>query len=106
MADLVTDLDGGNLARRQFCETILLAAAVYAAGEAGANAAPAQGLKAIGINHISYACPDYRKARDFYAGIFGMENAPAMVTGKEARLMFGPAQGAGGTFFLPRNGTT
>src|SRR5258707_6884811 len=103
IADLVEDLDSGKLDRRQFCETVMLAAAVYAAGEAGANASPAQGLKAIGINHISYACPDYRKARDFYAGVFGMENAPPLDTGKEARLMFGPCPGAGGAVFLPRN---
>ncbi len=106
IADLVADLDSGKLDRRQFCETIMLAAVVYAAGESAANAAPAQGLKAIGINHISYACPDYRKARDFYGRVFGMENVPAADTGKEARLMFGPGPGMGGSFFLPRNGTT
>src|SRR5258708_38933223 len=106
IADLVTGLDSGKLDRRQFCETIMLAAAGYAAGEAGANAAPAQGLKAIGINDISYACPDYRQAPDFYAGVFGMENAPPMTTGKEARLMFGPGPGAGGGCFPARHGAT
>ena len=57
MEDLITDLvdalDRGMLNRRQFCETVVLAATVYAAGEAAADAAPAQGFKVIGINHIS-----------------------------------------------------
>ena len=106
IADLVTDLDRGKLDRRQFCETVVLAAAVYAAGEAAANAAPAQGFKAVGINHISYACPDYRKARDFYSAVFGMEAVPRSDDGRQAFLMFGPGPGQGGSFFIARNGST
>ena len=104
IADLVDDLDGGKLTRRQFCETVALAAAVAAAGPEAANAAPAQGFKIIGVNHISYACPDYRKARDFYASVFGMETVAKADNGRETRLMFGPAPGAGGSFLIPRNG--
>ena len=63
IADLVRDFERGKINRRQFCETIAVAATVYSVGEAAANAAPVQGLKAISINHISYACPDYRPAR-------------------------------------------
>lgn len=106
IADLVTDLDSGKMDRRQFCETVALAAVVYAAGETAANAAPAQGFKAIAINHISYACPDYRKARDFYASVFGMTLVPQSDNGKQAFLMFGPEPGKGGSFLIARNGTT
>ena len=28
-------------------------------------------LKAVGINHISYLCTDYKKTRDFYTGLLG-----------------------------------
>src|SRR5947209_5752678 len=63
IADLVQDFESGKINRRQFCETVALAATVYAAGEEAANAAPSQGFKMIAVNHISYACPDYRKAR-------------------------------------------
>jgi catechol 2,3-dioxygenase-like lactoylglutathione lyase family enzyme len=103
IADLVDELDSGKLTRRQFCQTVALAAAVAAAGPEAANAAPAQGFKLIGVNHISYACPDYRKARDFYASVFGMENVAKADNGRETRLMFGPAAGKGGSFLIPRN---
>jgi catechol 2,3-dioxygenase-like lactoylglutathione lyase family enzyme len=95
-----------TLNRRQFCETLALAASVCAAGNRPAGAAPAQGpapargFRIIGINHISYACPDYRKARDFYASVLGMENLPSADNGRETRLMFG------GSFLIPRNGRT
>ena len=46
-------------------------------------------LKAVGINHISYQCPDYKKARDFYADLFG---APVSNDdGKQAYVWFGDA---------------
>ena len=98
--------DGGSLSRRRFCGAMALAAAGWAAGERAASAAPARGFKIIGINHISYACSDYRKARDFYASVFGMENVPGADNGHETRLMFGPPAGRGGSFLIPRNGRT
>jgi hypothetical protein len=79
----------GTISRRDFCEGVALAAIVYAAGGAEANAAPPSGLKMLGINHISYACPDYRKARDFYSSVLGMEKLKD--DGKErVNLAFGP----------------
>ncbi len=56
IAGLVSELDTGKIDRRQFCETVAVAAIVYAAGAKAANAAPAEGFKPIAINHISYAC--------------------------------------------------
>ncbi len=73
IADLVGKFETGTISRRDFCEGVALAAIVYAAGGAEANAAPPGGLKMLGINHVSYACPDYRKARDFYSSVLGME---------------------------------
>jgi len=105
IAGLVSQLDRGAINRRQFCETVALAAIVYAAGEEAANAAPAQGFKPIAINHISYACGDYRKARDFYSSLLGMAPAPNADNGHETRLMFGPPPGQGGSFLIPRNGS-
>ena len=107
IADLVKDFETGKVDRRQFCETIALAATVYAAGEAAANAAPARGFEMLGVNHISYACQDYSKVRDFYTSVFGMESTPGKDSGKRANLMFGPEPGKGGNFIVARNaGTT
>ncbi len=46
-------------------------------------------LKAIGINHISYQCADYRKTRDFYAEL--LEVSVSNDDGKQAYLWFGDA---------------
>jgi catechol 2,3-dioxygenase-like lactoylglutathione lyase family enzyme len=104
IADLVKKFEGGAIDRREFCQTVSLAAAVYAAGDA-AKAQPGTGFKVLGINHLSYSCPDYTKARDFYTNVFGLENAPGKDNGKQANLMFGPPAGKGGSFIVARNAT-
>ena len=102
IADLVGKFESGTISRRDFCEGVALAAIVCAAGGAEANAAPSSGLKMLGINHISYACPDYRKARDFYSSVLGMEKLKD--DGKSrVNLAFGPAPGKGGSFIVARN---
>jgi catechol 2,3-dioxygenase-like lactoylglutathione lyase family enzyme len=104
IADLVRKFEGGQVDRREFCQTVALAATVYAAGDA-ANAQTGTGFKVLGINHVSYSCPDYTKARDFYSSVFGLENVPKKDNGKQANLMFGPEAGKGGSFFVVRNAT-
>jgi catechol 2,3-dioxygenase-like lactoylglutathione lyase family enzyme len=101
IADLVKNYENGKVDRREFCKTVALAATVYAAGDA-ANAQAASGFKMIGINHISYACPDYAKARDWYASVLGMERTPGKDNGQRANLMFGPEPGKGGSFVVTR----
>src|SRR5262249_19859688 len=96
----VKDFEDGKMSRRQLIQTIAVAAAVYGAGEEAANAAPSDGFKTIAVNHISYQCPDYTKARDFYSTLMGMENLPDKDTGTQAYLAFGPREG--GTWLLPR----
>ena len=101
IADLVHGLDSGKLNRREFCETVALAAAVYGAGEA-AQAQASRGFKVIGINHMSYTCPDYLKARDWYASVLNMKSEQTRDDGNRANMMFGPEQGKGGTFLVAR----
>jgi catechol 2,3-dioxygenase-like lactoylglutathione lyase family enzyme len=97
---LISDLEAGRINRRQFCETVALAATVYAAGAEAADA-PARGMKVLSINHLTYDCPDYRKARDFYSSTFGMETLKD--DGRtRANLGFGPPQGQGGSFLALR----
>jgi catechol 2,3-dioxygenase-like lactoylglutathione lyase family enzyme len=102
IADLVKNFESGKLDRREFCKTVALAATVYAAGNA-AQAQATRGFKVIGVNHISYTCPDYTRARDFFINVFGLENTPGHDDGKRANLMFGPEQGKGGSFIVTRN---
>jgi catechol 2,3-dioxygenase-like lactoylglutathione lyase family enzyme len=100
IADLVKNFEGGKIDRREFCQTVALAATVYAAGDA-ARAQTSTGFKVLGINHFSYTCPDYTKARDFFTSVFGL--AVAKDSGQRANLTFGPEPGKGGTFMITRN---
>lgn len=101
IANLVHGLDGGKINRREFCEAVALAAAVYGAGDA-AHAQAQRGFKIIGINHISYTCPDYTKARDWYASVLNMKSFDTRDDGKRANMMFGPEPGKGGSFLVAR----
>jgi catechol 2,3-dioxygenase-like lactoylglutathione lyase family enzyme len=102
IADLVQGLDSGKIDRREFCKTVALAAAVYGAGDA-AHAQAQRGFKVIGINHMSYTCPDYRRARDWYASVLNMKSETTRDDGKRANLMFGPEPGKGGSFLVARS---
>ena len=105
IADLIKKFEGGGINRREFCETVALAATVYAAGDAAQAQAP-RGFKMLGINHISYTCPDYTKVRDWYVQHLGMQSTPGKDSGKRANLMFGPEPGKGGQFVVARTATT
>jgi catechol 2,3-dioxygenase-like lactoylglutathione lyase family enzyme len=102
IADLVKNYESGKVDRREFCKTVALAATVYAAGDA-ANAQAPRGFKMLGINHISYTCPDYTKVRDWYVTHLGMTSTPGKDNGQRANLMFGPEPGKGGQFVVARN---
>ena len=102
IAGLVHGLDAGRLDRREFCQAVALAAAVYGAGDA-AQAQAQRGFKVIGINHFSYTCPDYTKAREWYASVLNMKSETTRDDGKRANLMFGPEPGKGGSFLAARN---
>ena len=101
IAELVNNYESGKVDRREFCKTVALAATVYAAGDAAQAQAP-RGLKMIGINHLSYACPDSAQARDWYSSVLGMEVTPGKDSGKRANLMFGPQADKGGQFIVAR----
>ena len=102
IAGLVKDFETGKVDRREFCQTVALAAVVYGAGEAANAQKTGRGLKVLGINHISYTCPDYAKARDWYTSVIGMASTPGKDNGKRANLMFGPEPGKGGSFIVAR----
>lgn len=101
IAGLVKDFEAGKITRRQFCEAVALAAAVYGYGDA-AKAAPARGLKMLGVNHISYSCADYTKVRDYYSSTLGMQVLNDNKKNR-ANLAFGPEAGKGGAFVVARN---
>lgn len=99
---LIDEFDSGKLSRREFCETMAIATAVLASGGAAANAAPQRGFTMLGVNHLSYSCPDYRVARDFYRDVFGMQVLNDKGMGR-ANLAFGPPPGQGDNFMVIHN---
>jgi catechol 2,3-dioxygenase-like lactoylglutathione lyase family enzyme len=72
VAKKLNDFETGKISRRRLIEMLTFAAT----STAGAGAVAAQDaespLKAQLINHISYTCPDFKKAGDWYAKVFNM----------------------------------
>jgi len=86
VAKHLNDFETGKISRRGLIETLTLAATTaYAAGSA--NAAESGGLKAALVNHISYTCPDFQKAADWYSMVFNLDQVGA--TKRDVALPFG-----------------
>ena len=88
IAKLLQDFEQGKMTRRQLIQSLTLTATAASALNA-APAAPEDGYvaKAVSINHVSYQVSDYKKVRDFYAGLFGMK--VSRDDGMQCRLSFG-----------------
>lgn len=88
IAKLLQDFEQGKMTRRQLIQSLALTAtSAFAVGPAPAAAADGKVFKALSINHVSYQVGDYRKTRDFYAGLFGMQ--VSRDDGMQCRLSFG-----------------
>ena len=109
------EFEQGKVSRRRLIETLVAAATTSTAASA-AQAAQPPGVKASIVNHISYTCPDYRQAADWYSKVFNLEQVGD--DGHNVNLPFGkqgekppgiPANDIGPTFIVARtrdlNGT-
>ena len=66
----------GKISRRQLLETLTIAATTTAAvtGSAnGAAAGPDPAIRPALVNHISYTCPDFRRAADWYQKVLNLD---------------------------------
>ena len=73
VAQKLNDFENGKISRRKLIATLTFAATTaYAADGANAQAAESP-LKAQLINHISYTCPDFKQAADWYSKIFNLD---------------------------------
>lgn len=95
IATWLRDFEQGRMSRRQLIQTLALAATAPAVGASAAEPAIA---KAVSINHVSYQVADYRKTRDFYAGLFGM--TVSNDDGMQCRLT------CGDNLLIPRNASS
>jgi hypothetical protein len=68
----------GKISRRALLETLTAAVTTTAAVATPASAAaPDPALKIALVNHISYNCPDFRKAADWYSKVFNLDQIGA-----------------------------
>jgi catechol 2,3-dioxygenase-like lactoylglutathione lyase family enzyme len=74
----------GKIARH--CESLTLAATTLYSAD-GAKAQADQTLKAQLINHISYTCPNFKQAADWYSMVFNLDQVGA--TKRDVALSFG-----------------
>jgi catechol 2,3-dioxygenase-like lactoylglutathione lyase family enzyme len=75
----------GKLSRRALIETLTLAATTAYAIDAKAAEQP--GIKLALVNHISYNCPNFRQAADWYSKAFNLDQIGA--TDRDVALPFG-----------------
>ncbi len=87
IAKLLQDFEQGKMNRRQLIQSLALAATAASAAQAASVAPEGYVAKATAINHVSYQVSDYKKCRDFYSGLFGMQ--VSRDDGMQCRLSFG-----------------
>ena len=86
VAKHVHDYQNGKVSRRWLIEILTLAATTAYAGKSAAAAEPS-GLDVALVNHVSYTCPDYRRAADWYSMVFNLDQVGA--TARDVALPFG-----------------
>jgi catechol 2,3-dioxygenase-like lactoylglutathione lyase family enzyme len=86
VAKHVQDYQHGKINRRRLIE-ILTLAVTTADPARSASAAELSGLDVALVNHVSYTCPDYRKAADWYSKVFNLDQVGA--TNHDVALPFG-----------------
>jgi catechol 2,3-dioxygenase-like lactoylglutathione lyase family enzyme len=89
----------GKISRRKLLETLTVAAttayAATSATSAAAQPASDPALKIQLVNHISYNCPDFKKAADWYSKVFNLDQIGetkidvALPFGKKGEKPFG-----------------
>ena len=85
VAHQLHEFETGKLSRRALIETLTLAATTLYA--TGAKAQADATLKAQLVNHISYTCPDYRPAADWYSKVFNLDQIGA--SGRDVAMPMG-----------------
>jgi catechol 2,3-dioxygenase-like lactoylglutathione lyase family enzyme len=86
VAKQVHDYQNGKISRRGLIEILTLAATTAFAGKS-AGAAVQSGLDVALVNHVSYTCPDFRRAADWYSMVFNLDQVGA--TASDVALPFG-----------------
>ena len=87
VATKLDEFDRGKISRRRLIEALTLAATTAYATDAAKAQAAGPALKVALVNHISYSCPNFRQAGDWYSKVFNLDQAGLKDT--EVTLPFG-----------------
>jgi hypothetical protein len=85
-AQKLNEFGTGKISRRKLIESLTLAATTLCAAD-GAKAQADTTLKAQLVNHISYTCPNFRQAADWYSMVFNLDQVGAAK--RDVALPFG-----------------
>jgi catechol 2,3-dioxygenase-like lactoylglutathione lyase family enzyme len=85
VATKLHEFEQGKISRRRLIEMLTLAATTVHAADAQ-TAAPA-GVKVALVNHVSYTCPNFRQAGDWYSKVFNLDQVG--LKDNEVTLPFG-----------------
>jgi len=88
VATKLQEFEQGKISRRRLIE-VLTAAATSVGTASAAQKAPAgqPGLKIALVNHISYTCPNFKQAGDWYSKVFNLDQVG--LKDNEVTLPFG-----------------
>ena len=87
IATKLDDFAQGKISRRKLIETQTLAATALYATEDAKAASPDPALKVALVNHVSYTCPNFKEAADWYSKVFNLDQVGA--TANDVALPFG-----------------
>jgi len=87
IATKLDDFAQGKISRRKLIETLTLAATALYATEDAKAASPDPALKVALVNHVSYTCPNFKEAADWYSKVFNLDQVGA--TKNDVALPFG-----------------
>jgi len=83
----LNEFEHGTISRRTLIETLTLAVTSMCAADANAQGAAQKGVRAALVNHVSYTCPDFKQAGDWYSKVFNLDQVGLKET--EVTLPFG-----------------
>ena len=87
IATKLDEFDRGKISRRRLIEALTLAATTAYATDATKAQGASPSLKVALVNHISYTCPNFRQAGDWYSKVFNLDQTGVKDT--ELTLPFG-----------------
>ena len=88
VATKLQEFEQGKISRRRLIEVLTVAATSVRAASAAQKAPAGQpGLKIALVNHISYTCPNFKQAGDWYSKVFNLDQVG--LKDNEVTLPFG-----------------